>query len=102
MSHTIDFSDHYAHADPNISDYNYLRFDDFQWNLLNPSIHYQNRMRTAYYSNLFSMHGFEIVDAEPWSGSEEELDATPISETFKAMDRQALLELGCHYLLCPI
>jgi hypothetical protein len=48
------------------------------------------------------MHGFEIVDAEPWSGSEEDLDATPISETFKAMDRQALLELGCHYLLCPI
>jgi len=102
MSHTIDYSDHYAHADPNISDYNYLRYNDSQWKIFNPSIHYQNRLRTADYDKMFAANGFKIVEAGVWSGSEDDLNQVPISQTFKDMDRSALLELGCHYVVQPI
>jgi hypothetical protein len=102
MSHTIDYSDHYAHADPNISEYHYLRFNDWQWKVLNPSIHYQNRMRTSDYSKMFSSRGFEIVGSEVWAGPEAALDSIAVSKKFKDTDRQALLELGCHFMLRPV
>jgi hypothetical protein len=102
MSHTIDYSDHYAHADPNITSYNYLRFDDLKWKIFNPSIHYQNRLRTPDYRHIFENNGFRIAEIETWKGSKSELDSSRISATFKTTDRQTLLELGCHILLQPI
>ena len=41
IRHVIDYSDHYAHADANINEFNYLRFDERQWKKFNPGIHFQ-------------------------------------------------------------
>lgn len=101
MSHVIDYSDHYAHADPDITSYNYLRFDDREWKSYNPGIHYQNRLRSAEFRSMFRAHGFEIVEEMEWVGPQEELDATPIHDQFKAIDRQDLRVLGGHFLLRP-
>lgn len=101
MSHTIDYSDHYAHADPGITDYNYLRFDDRQWERFNPGIHYQNRLRTPDFRQMFGQSGFAVVEAEEWFGPEDEFQATPIHPMFQGLDRRALMALGCHFVLRP-
>lgn len=54
MRHTIYYSDHYAHADPSITAYNYLRYGEFAWSLMSPGIHYQNRLRTPDFLNFLS------------------------------------------------
>lgn len=101
MSHTIDYSDHYAHADPAITSYNYLRFDDREWARLNPGIHYQNRLRTPDFREMFVDNGFTVAEAEEWFGPEDEFQATPVHRRFEGVDRQALKALGCHFVLKP-
>jgi hypothetical protein len=60
VSMKIDYSDHYAHADPEISPYNFLRFSEAQWARYNTRSHYQNRRRHSHYRQLFLNCGFHI------------------------------------------
>jgi SAM-dependent methyltransferase len=62
ISHVIDYSDHYAHADPAIGPYNFLRFDEAAWQAFNPGIHFQNRLRHADYLRLFDETGFRLLE----------------------------------------
>src|ERR671936_784164 len=41
----IDLADHYAYFDRSLSRYNFLRFPDRAWNLVNSPLHFQNRSR---------------------------------------------------------
>jgi len=45
MSHFIDMSDHFAHMDRGIDIYNFLRFSEKQWDLIDNRIQPQNRWR---------------------------------------------------------
>ena len=99
MSHMIDYSDHYALSDPNINEFNYLRFNEQQWRKFNPSIHFQNRLRSQFYMELFTECGFEIVEFTAWKGSKENLEKTPVSEVFQSLSFEELRELGGNYLL---
>ena len=45
MSHSIDYQDHYAITDQTIYVYNFLKYSDVTWRLVNPPLHYQNRLR---------------------------------------------------------
>lgn len=65
MSHFIDMSDHFAHLDKSISAYNYLKFSEFQWKLIDNSIQPQNRLRICDYTTLLKNTQFEIVFEEP-------------------------------------
>lgn len=99
MSHEIDYSDHYANADPNITRFNYLRFSDEEWSRYNPSIHFQNRMRSPYYTELFNTHGFEVVELKVFKGERSDLNAVEVSDMFNDLTFESLLELGGNYLL---
>jgi hypothetical protein len=99
MSHLIDYSDHYANSDPDINEFNYLRFDERQWKKFNPSIHFQNRFRTPFYVKLFKDSGFEIVEYSTWKGACECLEKTPVSRAFRNLSFEELRELGGNYLL---
>lgn len=101
VSHAIDYSDHYAHADPGITCYNYLRFDDREWEAFSPGIHYQNRLRTADFKALFDATGFQVLEAVEWRGLEEEFTSTTIHPKFSKLDREALMALGCYFVLRP-
>jgi hypothetical protein len=101
MSHGIDYSDHYSHADPNIGPFNYLKFSEKQWKILNPGIHFQNRLRTADFLKKFQDANFQIIELEEWSGTEEELNGVCIDEYFLGKSRQELLVLGCLFTLRP-
>tara|TARA_Y100000589_G_scaffold321244_1_gene352322 strand:- start:334 stop:1194 length:861 start_codon:yes stop_codon:yes gene_type:complete len=61
VSLIIDYSDHYAHTDNNISLLNYLKFSQNQWKKYNHKIHFQNRLRHYEYINIFEKIGFRVI-----------------------------------------
>ena len=61
VSLIIDYSDHYAHSDNNISLLNYLKFSKDQWKRYNHKVHYQNRLRHYEYINIFEKIGFKAI-----------------------------------------
>ena len=64
VSLIIDYSDHYAHTDNNISLLNYLKFSNHQWKRYNHNIHYQNRLRHFEYINIFEKIGFKVINED--------------------------------------
>lgn len=64
MSNVIDYKDHFAYFDSNISFYNYLQFTEEEWSKMNPSIMFQNRLRHKDYLKFIKDAGFEIVKEE--------------------------------------
>jgi SAM-dependent methyltransferase len=76
----IDYSDHYAHSDGNITLYNFLRFSEDEWRHYNPPNHYQNRKRHSDYRKLFERLGFTIVkdEADRPANWEEMLRTVPL------------------------
>jgi len=64
VSLIIDYSDHYAHTDNNISLLNYLRFTNQQWKRYNHKIHFQNRLRHYEYINIFEKIGFKAINED--------------------------------------
>ena len=74
MSNVIDYRDHWSFFDNSISVYNYLIYSDSEWNKLNPSIMYQNRMRHSDYIKIINDSGFEILEEKPDFPNEKELD----------------------------
>ncbi len=90
----IDLQDHYSYFDRSLSRYNFLRFSDRTWSLVNSPLHHQNRLRAPDYLRLVRDAGLELV-AERASGPSEEglaeLRALPVAPRFR---RYAPEELG--------
>lgn len=85
LSCSIDMQDHYAYTDPTVSVYNFLRYSDRAWGLINSKPHYQNRLRARDYLRLFERAGLRVLDTQiaPASLSERErLSALPLSRRF--------------------
>ena len=61
VSLIIDYSDHYAHTDNNISLLNFLKFSHHQWKRHNHKIHFQNRLRHYEYIDIFEKIGFRTI-----------------------------------------
>jgi len=82
----IDLQDHYSYFDPSLSRYNFLRFSDRVWSLVNSPLHNQNRLRSHDYLRLVREAGFEVVAERPSAPSEqglEELRALPLASRFR-------------------
>lgn len=52
MSHFIDMSDHFAHMDPSITIYNFLKFSEKAWKRIDNRIQPQNRLRIDDYRKI--------------------------------------------------
>ena len=61
VSLIIDYSDHYAHTDNNISLLNFLKFSHDEWKRYNHKIHFQNRLRHYEYIDIFEKIGFRTI-----------------------------------------
>src|SRR5438132_1489863 len=55
MSSIIDMKDHYSYHDSSISCYNFLKFSDTAWKLIDSPLHFQNRLRYPDYKKLFEI-----------------------------------------------
>lgn len=62
MSSLIDLKDHYMYVDQDLSSYNFLKYSDRAWSLLNPGLQWQSRERYPRYIQLFHDAGFKILE----------------------------------------
>jgi SAM-dependent methyltransferase len=82
----IDLQDHYAYFDRSLSRYNFLRYSDRAWSLVNSPLHHQNRLRSPEYLQLVRDAGFELVVEKPSGPSEaglKELESLPLAPRFR-------------------
>jgi SAM-dependent methyltransferase len=90
----IDLHDHYSYFDRAVSRYNFLRFPDPAWSLVNSPLHYQNRLRAPDYLRLVRQAGFELVVENPSGPNEQgraELQTMQLAKRFRGY---SLEELG--------
>lgn len=101
MSHVIDYTDHYAHADPAITIYNFLRFSEQEWRRFNPDLHFQNRLRHFEYGEMFRAAGFVPVRERAITddGSDRVIATIPLSDRFRRMEAAQLLPRTAHWVL---
>jgi Methyltransferase domain len=71
ISSSIDMQDHYSFDDKRISSYNFLRYSDRRWRVINSSLHYQNRLRARDYRELFEGAGLVTIDETLYLPAEE-------------------------------
>ena len=97
MSSRIDMQDHYSYFDKTISRYNYLRFAERRWALVNSGLHYQNRLRYPDYITLFEQAGFEIVAerlSRPTRKDLQQLESIELAPQFSRYSRDELAVRG--------
>ena len=75
LSALIDLSDHFSQIDSSISRFNFLRYSDRTWRLINSSLQHQNRMRHPDYAAALEEARLEIVWEKSVTAGEKQLDA---------------------------
>ena len=60
LSFVIDYTDHYSYADKEISNLNFLKYDEHEFQKYNHGCHYQNRLRHSDFEEIFENHNFII------------------------------------------
>ena len=89
----IDLQDHYAYFDRSLSRYNFLRFSDRAWGVVNSPLHYQSRLRSPDYLRLVREAGFDLAVERPSGPSEEgleELKGLPLAPRFRGYPLEEL------------
>lgn len=61
-SHFIDMSDHFAHLDPSISIYNFLRYSKGGWSVIDNRVQPQNRLRKKDYLEMYEGLGVSLLE----------------------------------------
>lgn len=95
MDHFIDMSDHYAHFDRTISEYNYLRYSDRRWRPFNNRLQYQNRLRISDYRRIVEEAGFRVVAEDAERGPAEALEQITLAPRFRSYPQDELAVLRC-------
>lgn len=95
MDHFIDMSDHYAHFDHRITEYNYLRYSDRRWRPFNNRLQYQNRLRVSDYRRIVEGAGFRVVAEDAERGPAEALEQITLAPRFRSYPRDELAVLRC-------
>jgi SAM-dependent methyltransferase len=86
MSSRIDLSDHYSYSDRALTPYNFLRYSDRAWRLLNPKLSHQNRLRRPDFLHAFATAGLQVVDerAQAPEHAVERLRTLDLAPRFRA------------------
>ena len=82
MSHFIDLSDHFAHFDQHITVYNFLKFSEKSWKLIDNRIQPQNRLRFKDYKSMYKDLGIPITEERITNGDPKELEKIDIHSEF--------------------
>jgi SAM-dependent methyltransferase len=95
MSHFVDMSDHFAHFDKSISIYNFLKFSDKQWQLIDNSVQPQNRWRLPDYLELYKKLNLKLLSVETRKGSTQLLESIKINDKYKSTPIEELAISHC-------
>mgnify|MGYP001098283663 CR=1 FL=1 len=91
MSHFIDLTDHFAHRDSKITIYNFLKFSDAQWALIDNDIQPQNRMRWSEYLSLYQAMGIPCSIEETRAIADPGVNLDFVHEKYLGFNRADLL-----------
>ena len=75
MSHQIDMSDHFAHLDKSITIYNFLKYSDKEWSLIDNTIQPQNRLRVTDFRKIFTDLGLQTIYEQNREGYIDQIKA---------------------------
>ncbi len=78
MSHFIDMSDHFAHSDPSITIYNFLKYSEKQWRLIDNKIQPQNRMRFEGFKNMYNALNIPVTELSFRKGDLSALESVKV------------------------
>ncbi len=84
-SHFVDMVDHYAQFDRTLSVYNFLRYSDLSWRLINNRLQYQNRLRLPDFRAIHRAAGWNVVSETNTTGPAGELEAMTVAPRFRAI-----------------
>ncbi|WP_448206644.1 hypothetical protein [Azospirillum sp. sgz302134] len=101
MSHWVDYGDEYAYFDRKISFFNFLRYSDPVWRLINNPIIPLSRLRITDHRRAFQDAGFTIVKADVVRGKEDELARIPLASRFRSYPVNDLLVLEAWLVAKP-
>jgi hypothetical protein len=93
MDHFVDMSDHYAHFDHSITEFNYMRYSDRVWRIFNNRLHYQNRLRRPDYRRIIEQAGFDVIAEETQLGEPEDLAGIALADRFRRYPSEDLRAL---------
>lgn len=101
LSFIIDYHDHYATADSQITRFNFYRYSDALWAWFNPRNHFQNRLRHSDYEQLFLAAGLQALEQRsiipPHSGAA--LQSVPVAPAFSKYSLDDMVALNGFFLL---
>ncbi len=97
MSHFIDMTDHFAHIDPSISVYHFLRFTKRQWRWIDNGIQPQNRLRADDYLQIYADLAIPVTGEDCRPGDMETLRNIPLAAEFREKPLEVLAKTHCHY-----
>ncbi|MCI0656019.1 MAG: hypothetical protein L0170_02995 [Acidobacteria bacterium] len=100
-SHFIDLGDHYALFDRRVEVYNFLKFSDPVWSLINTRLHFQNRLRISDYRRLFEATSWRIVEEASQRGTQADLAPIRLAPRFRSYRLEDLLVYRSWVTLAP-
>ena len=59
--HSFGCYDHFCHVDSSISKFNYLKFSNFHWRIIDNVLQPQNRRSVDFFERAFDKAGFDII-----------------------------------------
>ncbi len=104
VSCLVDLKDHFSYFEPSLSPYNFLRFSDRAFSLVNPRLQWQSRLRAPEYRALAEAAGFEMLLEIDEPGLPEHVSALRELRLAPRFERFSLEELSVrtiHLVLAP-
>ena len=98
MSHLVDMIDEYSFFDSSITPFNFLKFSDRAWRLINNSIIPLNRLRVSDFRECFREAGFTVVQEVVTRGTPEALASIRLASRFARYDPSDLLILTAWFV----
>jgi hypothetical protein len=91
MSHFIDLTDHFAHMDRQITIYNFLKYSNKLWAILDNRIQPQNRMRFRDYTEMYRDLGIPVTDQKLFPGHLLDLKRIRVHPEFRDYTPEELI-----------
>jgi hypothetical protein len=101
MSHEVDMADEYSFFDSSITPFNFLRFSDRAWRLINNPLIPLNRLRVSDFRECFREGGFTVAHEVVTRGDPEALARVRLAPRFARYDPSDLLILTAWFVGRP-
>lgn len=101
MSHEVDMIDQYSFFDSSITPFNFLRFSDRAWRLINNPLIPLNRLRVSDFRACFRQAGFAVVEEVVTRGDPGALANIRLAPRFARYDPSDLLVIKAWFVARP-